>query len=361
MIVQRAFRKHPFPKFPGSAALRRGLTGFHGSITVIFVRAISAGKKKVFVIIPVHNRREITLGCLACLRAAGDLDWANVVVVDDGSTDGTADAIREKFPEVILLKGDGNLWWTGGIVLGMKEAVRLKAEVIVWLNDDCHPRPGAMGALVSHTLQAGSISVGQTLSSAGAHYFALTKTAWGVRSVPCAAGTVVPCDTFPGNFVAIPRRVVDQVGYPDARTFPHVFADIDYGLRARRHGFEIMAVGDAQGDGVDTVNPRAASWLLDQKPAGQILASVMNRTGTLHPKTYWKFATRHWGVLGVIHWAQSYFRLAICLGVKSIVPRSWLLRWFGRHSVAWNIRVATEKNISAGVSHGAGDKLGGSL
>ena len=122
--------------------------------------ASSADEKKTFVIIPVHNRREITLGCLACLRAAGDLDWANVVVVDDGSTDGTAEAIRGQFPEVILLNGDGNLWWTGGIVLGMKEGVRRQAEVIVWLNDDSHLRPGSLKALVNHTRETGAISVG---------------------------------------------------------------------------------------------------------------------------------------------------------------------------------------------------------
>lgn len=361
IFAQHAFLTHPFPKFPGSAALRRGLTGFHGSITVIFVRAISAGNKKVFVIIPVHNRREITLGCLACLRAAGDLDWANVVVVDDGSTDGTADAIREKFPEVILLKGDGNLWWTGGIVMGMEEAVRSQADVIVWLNDDCHPRPGSLEALVNHTMESGAISVGQTFSAVAEPYTGWIKTPWSFRSVRCSSGLSAPCDSFPGNFVALPRRLVEAVGYPDAQSFPHVFADADYGFRARNHGFQIDVLGDAQADGIDSLNPRAGSWLLDERSARQILNSVLNRNSALHPPTFWRYLTRHWGWRGAFQWCGTYLRMALFLMIKSVTPKSWLLRLAGRRSVAWKVRLAAEKRLAAVAGYGCGKKSGDPL
>ena len=321
----------------------------------------SAEVQKVFVIIPVHNRREITLGCLGRLDSAGVLTWANVVVVDDGSTDGTAAAIRKNFPGVILVEGDGNLWWTGGIVSGMQEAVRRDAEMIVWLNDDCRPRPWAMRALVDHTRESGAISVGQTFSSVAPPYTGWTKTRWGQRSVQCDAGTVAACDAFPGNLVALPRKVVEQIGYPDAESFPHVFADADYGLRARRRGFQIHVLGDAQADGVDSANPRAASWLLDERPARQIFQPLLQRTGSMHPLTSWRFLTRCWGWRGALIWAGSYLRLALFLAIKSVVPRSWLLRWVGRHSVAWKVRLAAEKRLAAVEGHGCGRKSGDPL
>ena len=118
----------------------------------------------VYLVIPVHNRREMTLGCLECLEMDGVLAWAKVIVVDDGSTDGTGAAVRERFPTVVVLDGNGNLWWTGGIVMGMKEAMRRAARAIVWLNDDCRPKPGTMELLATDALETGAISVGQTVS-----------------------------------------------------------------------------------------------------------------------------------------------------------------------------------------------------
>ena len=52
------------------------------------------------VIIPVHNRRETTLACLRRLTADGVPAWSRIVVVDDGSTDGTGEAVRVEFPDV---------------------------------------------------------------------------------------------------------------------------------------------------------------------------------------------------------------------------------------------------------------------
>ncbi len=72
--------------------------------------------------IPVHNRKKLTRECLASLQNQ-DTKHFTVIVVDDGSTDGTSEMIRAEFPDTILLQGDGGLWWVGSINKGIRYAL----------------------------------------------------------------------------------------------------------------------------------------------------------------------------------------------------------------------------------------------
>ena len=60
------------------------------------------------VLIPVFNRLQLTIRCLESLVAQTD-QGTRIFLIDDGSTDGTAQVIREHFPEVQILHGDGSL------------------------------------------------------------------------------------------------------------------------------------------------------------------------------------------------------------------------------------------------------------
>ena len=68
--------------------------------------------KSLFIVIPVHNRKHFTRDCLLSLRKQTFQNFT-IIVIDDGSSDGTGEMIQKEFPEVVLLHGDGNLWWTG--------------------------------------------------------------------------------------------------------------------------------------------------------------------------------------------------------------------------------------------------------
>src|SRR3954447_12060362 len=91
----------------------------------------------IFVVIPVFNRKVLLSNCLDSLRSQTNQNF-KVIVVDDGSTDGTSDMLKEHFPEVTVLKGDGNLWWTGSMNVGVRHALALCKEndYIMALNDD---------------------------------------------------------------------------------------------------------------------------------------------------------------------------------------------------------------------------------
>ena len=72
---------------------------------------------RIAAVMAVHNRRELTLACLDTLRAQELPATAalDVFVLDDASTDGTAEAIAQRHPDVRLLTGDGQLYWNGGM------------------------------------------------------------------------------------------------------------------------------------------------------------------------------------------------------------------------------------------------------
>jgi N-acetylglucosaminyl-diphospho-decaprenol L-rhamnosyltransferase len=99
--------------------------------------AFGATTSHIYVVVPVHNRRALIERFLNCMRRQTFRNFT-IIVVDDGSTDGTSALIQETFSEVHLLGGDGNLWWTGATNLGVRHALTQAQEndAILIINDD---------------------------------------------------------------------------------------------------------------------------------------------------------------------------------------------------------------------------------
>ena len=78
----------------------------------------------IAALITCHNRKSKTIACLERLfQQALPLGvLLKVYLVDDGSTDGTAEAVREKFPSVSVISADGSLFWCRGMRLAWKHA-----------------------------------------------------------------------------------------------------------------------------------------------------------------------------------------------------------------------------------------------
>jgi len=292
---------------------------------------------RTWIVIPVYNRRVITLACLQCLRDDGLLGHMSVIVVDDGSTDGTTEAIRRDFPEVIIVPGDGNLWWTGAIALGMREAMRRDAEFICWLNDDTLPAAGALELLLDEVRRNGGIAGGVgILPGEDQPAYGGFRRGFRVLLTSLRPGNeTVGCDALNGNLVCISREVVEQIGYPDAADLPHGYGDFDYTLRASRCGIPVRLVGAARCAAQPNLSTNYRSWLLSDVPLREIWGGLVRPGSFIYQPAMQRFYWRHWGLRGSFYCASILARLIAISIIRPIVPASVLRRIRGQRSRAW--------------------------
>jgi GT2 family glycosyltransferase len=88
---------------------------------------------KLSIIIPHHNGEELLFNCLESILNQISIQDFEIIVVDNGSIDDSADKAKEKFPSINLLKSETNLGYSGGCNFGAKNA---KGEYTIFLNND---------------------------------------------------------------------------------------------------------------------------------------------------------------------------------------------------------------------------------
>ncbi len=293
------------------------------------------------IIIPCHNRKFFTIGCLRQLKELGILQTFGVIVVDDGSADETSESVAADFPEATVLHGDGNLFWTGAMEMGMRHAIAEGASCCVWLNDDLSLSEFAIEQVVELALERQTLVTGQgviDLENGSQWFFPLMyrgKSKLVSIDVDPKGPATVRVDTCRGNLVAIPRNVILKVGYPDGKNIPHIGGDSDYGLRATAAGFECLTLSGAVFFEKDTIRDDNRSWLLGKRPIKKIWKAALSRRGNLYPRMVLVYNLRHWGFRGAINILLVYTRLVILSSLKILVPRSWLIRLYGNKSHAY--------------------------
>ncbi|RYC71477.1 glycosyltransferase family 2 protein [Spirosoma sordidisoli] len=213
----------------------------------------------IFVVIPVHNRKLLTRRCLECLQKQTVSD-ITVIVIDDGSTDGTADMVRTEFPDAVLLVGNGDLWWTEATNVGIRYAIEhcnsTEENFILTLNDDTEVNSDYVHTLLSTYNQHKPCLVGSAcldvnnpnwLEYAGVRMNLLWsgETHFAARfgndyQKALASGPVIESDSLPGRGVLIPLDVFSKVGLFDSVHFIQYMADIEFSVRARKAGYKLL-------------------------------------------------------------------------------------------------------------------------
>lgn len=286
---------------------------------------------RVTAILASHNRRQRTLACLHSYfdqQVPPDVSLS-AVLVDDGSADGTADAVRKLEFDIEIVEESGDLFWAAGMACAEAHAVRSEPDFILWLNDDVVLDAGAVARLlgVAMGVPAGiRIVVGAMRDIAG------TRTTYGglVRSSrihPMKFALVLPrdvaasVDTFHGNVALVPRAVYSSVGGIDGG-FAHAAADFDYGLRATALGFEILLAPGTAGTCDREVGPGPCDWSIVGLVEG--IRVALGPKG-LSPRSQARFLRRHGGSLWPIFFVIPYCRLIRELMTGSL--RDGLPRW----------------------------------
>jgi len=203
----------------------------------------------VAFLLSVHNRREATLACLErCYREIDSMKAMekysfSIYVVDDGCEDGTYEAVREQYPQVNLIKGSGDLYWNQGMRLAWSEAAKEDYDFYLWLNCDTYFVEGALATLMetSEFLRHKAIVAGTVKFTAyDQSYGGRTKSGKNVLPDPVIP---VPCYTFNGNLVLVPKAVYEVLGNLEEK-YHHGFGDYDYGARATKAGIpRVVAPG----------------------------------------------------------------------------------------------------------------------
>lgn len=194
--------------------------------------------KKIAVLLTVHNRKQKTLACLKGLydQEMPDQYSIDTYMTDDGCTDGTPEAVIAEFPQVNIIKGDGNLFWNRGMYKAWDEASKYNYDYYMWLNDDTYLFKDAICKMVDCSLEKpNSIIVGTTTSSENKGM--VTYGGQNHDKLLTPNGTLQYCETFNGNMVLIPKYVFNTIGNLDWY-YIHAIGDVDYGWMATRAGLK---------------------------------------------------------------------------------------------------------------------------
>jgi len=260
---------------------------------------------RVFVVIPVHNREQLTRQCLRSLDVQS-YPSITLIVVDDGSTDGTAAALDSSFPNVVVLHGDGDLWWTGATALGVDWVLGRCAteDYVVTLNNDTTVDPEYVETLVrvcrreGDRVVVGSVGIDSrdrdTIVDGGplVNWFTAKGGSMHIRESlrECVARGVLETrpDFLSGRGTLIPVSCFRAVGNFDAKRLPQYAADYEFSARAGRADYRLIMCYEApvysqvESTGITTRHGRL--------PWGQFFKMFVSRRSPACLLYRWRFA-----------------------------------------------------------------------
>lgn len=214
---------------------------------------------RVCVAVPVFNRIELTTRFLDAFKQSTYWNYT-IVVVDDASSDGTWDVITKKYPNVVLLKGDGNLWWAGGTNMAIKYAIAGEYDYVLTINNDAVVGPRYLETMVKCAQQKPSALIGSLITrndtgkiwSLGGHLDWTSQSLFNLDyydhdlSIIKNLENPHPAQILNGDGTLIPTFIFKEIGLYNTYFTPQYHADSEIVVRAKRHGYDAYVCLDAQ-------------------------------------------------------------------------------------------------------------------
>lgn len=250
---------------------------------------------QIAVLMTCFNRRDITIRCLNQLFLLNK----NIAVflVDDNSTDGTSAAISIQFPQVNIIQGNGNLFWSRGMHLGWEYASKNDYDYYIWLNDDTLLDENCFIELFqcSKIANESAIITGIVQSQDN------TQTLYGgtnqKKKLLLPNGTMQDVTNMNGNIVLVPKSVFKILGNLDP-VFHHDLGDVDYGLRAKKNNINVFTTRVAIGSGEANSFCRVRLWNSTIVKRFKKLYSPLGN----HPLINFYFRRKHFGVFNALNY-----------------------------------------------------------
>ena len=271
----------------------------------------------VTVMLTCFNRKAHTVGCLTSLVEGNPEIAFRFIVTDDNSTDGTVEALRQLPYEIVLLQGDGQLYWNGGMHRALAYALEQpqKTDYYMLVNDDVTFFEYSIQKLIrrhkSCESPVNSVLVGATADDKGETSYGgirLKSRFFAKFELVSPSLALQECDSFNGNCVLLPSEVFFKVGNVDP-LYRHSMSDFDYGMEMKRQGICIYNSEKHVGACVD--NDITGSWRDTKLSRKERLQKKESPKG-LPRKDWFHFIRKNYGLISAVyHSVTPYIRILI--------------------------------------------------
>ena len=259
----------------------------------------------IHIFIPVHNGISQTVRCLQSIYNQTLIDSIKITIIDDGSTDGTSQIIKERFPDVSMETGDGSLWWTGSINKGLqsKQHTFQQGDYFLLVNSDVVLNPGTVFSLLTEAVSDRSMcfaplgfSEDESIACGEAedgHIFYRFEPS---SKMMMQNNNIYSVLSLFGRCTLYPVEVLDQVDSFDAINFPHYWGDTDFSLRAKEFGYKFRISGKTsimvQHDEETTGSHHV--FFAQRRSLKEVLAYLTDIKSLGNVKYLWRFYSRHY-------------------------------------------------------------------
>nr|WP_295772465.1 glycosyltransferase family 2 protein [Rhodoferax sp.] len=204
---------------------------------------------RVAIIVLNWNGWQDTLACIASLQMLNSADFS-ILLVDNGSTDGSVEQFKRVLPAIKVLQTGANLGFGGGCNVGIRHALACGAEYVWLVNSDATVDRGALSALVQ--LADGNPAVGAVGSVLFDSDAPTRVQLWGGGRVNLWLGRsnhrLAPghIDFVSGASLLLRRAALEQVGLFDSAQFFMYWEDTDLGFRLHQAGWQLAVAADSK-------------------------------------------------------------------------------------------------------------------
>lgn len=264
-----------------------------------------------------HNRRAKTVESLRCLKRAAERAAVRyrLFLFDDGSSDGTAVAVKELEPDAVILTGDGGFFWNRSMNRVFEVAMREGFPAYLWLNDDTMLDVDGVAQVLAAYRSAGEevmvVGAIRDPDTGGLTYGGSRRVSHFFR--PFLAEEMEPngipqdVDVICGNVVLVPHGIAQALGNLDP-VFEHAMGDTDYSMRARKQGIRILQ--SATYVGTCSRNAKQGTHYDHALGVGDRLRQVFSRKG-LPWRSWFTMCWRHGGILWPVHFIWAYAKVIL--------------------------------------------------